>query len=527
MSTTGQTDAFSPRRVNLLMAAAMLLVGVANVLWAERLTINNGLGWDGLLYAEWTRDFYNTVFARGVSEYYTQRILPSAVVHYGMRLLRVPFTDRNIILGFDCYNLALLVLSAYVWGLVADRMNLRPAAKWFGFCSLFLSFAVLKNNFYHSVLTDTTAFALGVLTFYFFLADRPAGMLLVILLGGFSWPTVAVMSGLLFVFPYRKTFGGGGGGRDGAASDETPAGDTKAAPPPYRLDVLLAAGVALFAVAACLFLTTNDYPARVYWLGRILRVPDGRLLYVSIAALAAYLFFGLRHAAADRTLFDPRRLLAALSWRRVIVFVAAYAFIKVATRWLTSGGAGPWANLQQFGNYTFLSAVADPLIFFVAHAVWYGPAVILLALLWKPFCESLGEFGAGVRIFVVLNFLLSINPQSRFMINTAPVLVMLLARLLDRRDLLPRARDVIVWAALCLAGSKVWYTFNTAPQVDDGTLEALLSFPLQHYFANSGSWMTTRMYFIQGGAALAAAVLLYVVSVRRAAGAVSGSSRRA
>jgi hypothetical protein len=56
---------------------------------------------------------------------------------------------------------------------------------------------------------------------------------------------------------------------------------------------------------------------------------------------------------------------------------------------------------------------------------------------------------------------------------------------------------------------------NTAPQVDDDTMEVLLRFPLQHYFMNSGPWMSRQMYLLHGAAALITILLLYLLVKRR------------
>src|SRR5712692_839709 len=194
----------SLKSANHLMVGAMLVIGVANILWAEQLTVNGGFGWDGLWYSAWARDFYHNIFVVRVPEYYVQRILPSAIVHYGMRVLGVSRTDQNIILAFQVYNLLLLLLSVHIWGSIANRLRISNRGKWLGFCFLFLNYAILKNNFYHAVLTDTSAFTLGLLMFYFFLADNRVGLLAVILAGGFTWPTVPYMAALLYVFPRPK-----------------------------------------------------------------------------------------------------------------------------------------------------------------------------------------------------------------------------------------------------------------------------------------------------------------------------------
>lgn len=484
----------SPRSVNAAMAAAVLLVGVANVLWAEQLTVNRGFGWDGLWYSAWARDFYQHIFVERVPDYYVQRVLPSAVVHYGLRLCGAARTDSNIILAFHVYNLALLVVSAYVWGLIADRLGVSARGKWLGFCLLFLSYAILKNNFYHSVLTDTTAFALGVLMFYFFLSDRPAGLVFVLLAGGFVWPTTPHMAAVLLAFPRPRE----GGGVPPKVETPTLFG--------VGLNTVVAALAAGGALAALLYLTLRGLEERMGYFGRALRI-DFPLLPLSLAAVALYLFFAVRAAADDGRLYRPRAFLAALNWRRAALAVALMAGLRVAVGLLESGADIGWGGLKSFLMYTLMTTLTDPLIFLVAHVVYYGPAVLLLVFLWRPFCEAARGFGLGMTLFLLLNVGLSINPQSRYQINVVAVLVMVLAWLLDRRGLTWPA--VALWAALGVALSKVWYTFGIPPDADDGTIEALLRFPLQHYFMNSGPWMAREMYFAQGAAVLLAALVVF------------------
>jgi hypothetical protein len=475
---------------NLQMVLLMLAIGLVNILFAERLTVNNGLGWDGMFYGAWAKDFHQAVIVHGIPDYYTQRFLPSAIVHYLMRLFRMPFDDPHVMLAFDFYNLALLALCSYVWGRTADRLSISVRGKWFGFCFLFLSYAILKNNFYHSVLTDTSAFTLGLLTFYFFLANNVIGMLIVILLGGFTWPTVPVFGALLLVLPRSSL-------PEGRA--------------PYRLNLWLAAGVSLLCLGAILRLTDHRLAERIALFPGILRI-DTAVIYLSIAGVVGYLFFGLLRLLDHRGIFDVRYLLRSVKWRRVAAVIPVLAVIVIVRKLLSSGELAGWTTNSSFVIYTLLCSLTDPLIFLVAHAVYFGPAIILLALFWKQFCKSLGSYGPGLIGFMLLNLVLSINPQSRFQINAAPVILILLVSLFDRALL--KYQSLVYWCLLSLFYSKVWYKFNTAPQIYDGTMTSLLNFPLQHYFMSSGPWMSQRMYYIQGGIVLLTGIVLYFVTGR-------------
>jgi len=478
------------------MLGLMLVIGLANIAWAERLTIHGGFGWDGVRYAQWARDFYDSVFVQGVPEYYARRILPSAVVHYGLRLFGVPLEDRNIVQGFDIYNLLLLLAAVGAWGGIADRLRMRNEGKWLGFCFLFVNYAILKNNVYHAVLTDTSAFTLGLLMVYFFLADRPIGLLTVIIAGAFTWPTLPYMAALLYVFPCP---------RGPAASSPRPA------PPRYNMHTWLAVSVCLLAALGYWQLLQPERFARfLLHLRRAVRL-DMPLLYPSLALVIAYLFVGVRTAATDGRLFDLRSVMRALSWRRLAVAALALGLSRLVVARLANGEEIGFES-RVFAAYTLLSAVAEPLIFLVAHTVYYGPAILLIVLLWRPFCESLGAFGVGLRIVIIANVILAINPQSRQQINAVTAFIVVLTWLLDRAGV--TYHSLPWWALLCLVYSKVWYAINTAPMVDDGTMEILLRPPLQNYFMSSGSWMSHEMYLVQGGVVLVTGVLLYVLVTR-------------
>src|SRR5437870_4728793 len=58
----------------------------------DRISANDGLGWDGKMYARIAKEFYGVVFQQGLNGYHLGRILPSAVVYHGLALLRLPTT---------------------------------------------------------------------------------------------------------------------------------------------------------------------------------------------------------------------------------------------------------------------------------------------------------------------------------------------------------------------------------------------------------------------------------------------------
>lgn len=491
------------------MLVVVLIMGVVSVRWAEKLPVGDGFGWDGVLYATWAKDFHKSVFVDRLADYYVQRLAPSAIVHYGARALLWPFysseqshsiltQNKNVMLSFGIYNLILLLLAVYTWGLIADYLNLSDKGKWFGFCALFVNYAIAKSNFYQPVLTDTTAFTLGMLMFYFFLTRKSLGLLAVMIIGCFTWPTIPFMAGLLLVFPRP---------------------DREVSPTPFpvfagpaRLTLFVSAVACALVSLVFAYLLWQDLP-RQWDKVSMVRI-DFTLLYSSIALVLIYLFFGFRAALMDRRLFDFRYLQTEIRWKWAAVALMVLLLWRVVVHQISTPVPYSW-NSRELVVYTFVSSLTEPLIFVVAHAVYYGPVILLLLIFWKPFCESAGQYGIGFRYFVILNLCLSICPQSRYQIPYVSAFAIVLVAMLDRSVL--HRWNLTWWILLSIFYSKIWYTFNTAPMTPDGTMAVFQTFPLQHFFMNSGPWMSKPMYFAQGGVVLVTAILLYFLVARKPA----------
>ena len=235
---------------------------------------------------------------------------------------------------------------------------------------------------------------------------------------------------------------------------------------------------------------------------------DFALVYSSIAAVIVYLFCGLYPLLLDRRLFDLKYVLTAIQWR----WITGGALVFLGGRFVVHQLAGPvpseWTS-RDFLVYIFASALTEPFIFLVSHTVYYGPIVLLLILFWKPFCVEINAYGIGFRLFVALNLLLSVCPQSRFQMPSVGALIIILMKILDKEWF--RNWSLSLWLLLSLFYSKIWYTFNTSPMNPDGTIAGFHTFPLQNLFMNIGPWMSPAMYLVQGCVVLATGALLIIL----------------
>src|SRR5437764_15261446 len=112
----------------LMIFSIAIVVGSA-LMWAERIALDDGLGWDGCQYAAWAKDFRGHVLSGNLSPNGAGRVLPSSLVHYGLRGLGIRLTARNIILGFASLNAFVLISMAFLWLGIARQLRLSSAGE--------------------------------------------------------------------------------------------------------------------------------------------------------------------------------------------------------------------------------------------------------------------------------------------------------------------------------------------------------------------------------------------------------------
>jgi hypothetical protein len=480
-------------RSNAFMIMTVFVIMVASDFFGERVQVGNGFGWDGVNYGAWARHFREEVFVKKVGEYYIQRVLPSAVVHYGLKLFHVARTNENIINGFAVYTISLFVLGAWCWCKIAETLKLSLTAKWVGCIGLFFNYISLKFFPYYPVLTDSTAYISGIVMLLCYLRGWHWRLAFVALLGSFAWQTTMYIAAILLVFP----------------RDE--ANDQPVRPAPRF------AGPLAFLLVAAWAMIVRQMLAIPPSVKTIMIQPEfvqfhSPTLCISIAVSLAYVAFGAfyllnsnRWLYSLRSLLTRRRLVTLLI---VLLGVLAVRFVQgrlaapARIRGLFTGfDGGSFAASLGFIVYTSL---VRPGVFVVANIAQYGPFFILLLLYWKRTCRLLHENGIAMPLVASVALLISLNSQSRFWINIFPMMVPFVVKALDDRPW--RFREVALLAGSSFLLSKAWYTINTGPFRGQ-----LLEFPDQGFFMAHGPWISTAMYALQGGIFLVVAVALYFV----------------
>lgn len=462
-SSRSLTAAADPAaRWGVYLVAAMLVAATLNHVFSEKIGIKGGLGWDGSYYGAWAVDFHGEVLSKGLNAYYAQRMLPSAIVHYSLRLLGIEPTVPRVIHGFGVLNIACLTLSAWLWVLTARRLRVELAGLLLGFVGLFVNFFVLKWSPYYPVLTDVPTYLVGFLTIYLYLTGRRGALIATTILSSFMWPTALYLGALLLLFP-----------REPASDTDAPARH-----PALPIALALIPVAVLLAIAGYLGWTGWEIPFGV-------RQPVRWLLVPSIALMLGYVFF------MAWSLFNSQKLCDIPYWKRRLSSVDFYLVLAVlvAIKIILSQISYEPSSLEHerlHAAVITMTGVARPAAFFVPHVLFFGPIVLLILIAWRPTVRLIHQYGTGLTLAIVLGVLVGLKSESRNLVNILPLIVPF--AVLACTNLARQTGFLWGFFFVSLVFSKFWLRINVSSDPD--------AWP-NRLFWTDGPWIPTGAYFLQ------------------------------
>ena len=485
------------RRYDLyVMAAITAVFGVVTVAWGERIGINGGRGWDGMGYTLWARDFSSEVLDKGVTIYHAQRLLPSALIHYALSATHADATDAHVIFGFQLLDVIVMVATVVIWNRVARTLALSRAAMWAGFAALGLGFANARHALYYPTLTDPTAFLLGMAATWAYLEDRPFAQIAVAFTAAFTWPALLPVSLAMLILRRPR----------GVAADAAPpiAGGTAgggggATWIRWATLGLAVAAAALVCISAWHWLQ-HPYDNDEKWARYVLR----DLLPVTFATVFLTIAAGLYFVAREPALWAFRSYGRTLWTKRLVIAIGGCVVVLALQRlWIARVGTqGEGPTFDQFTCEHLLAALRGPGWSIVHHVVYFGPVVLVAVGAWRWIARLAASWGPAMSIALAMIVAFSIGTQSRQMIHLMPLLVTMTIAATARWWTM---RTTLVFAALCLVWSKLWWKIGY-----DQPLDAL-RWPNQRYFMNLGPWASDAAFLAHLAATAMTAVALYAL----------------
>ena len=485
-----------------LMLLIVLILGLFNLLWGEKVPAGGGLGWDGVLYADMVRNLGSIISGGQLSSYYAQRILPSSIVRGMLLCTSMSMNNTNIIRGFEVYNLVLILGACWVWKRVSGVVHLSLAGRWIGFSGIFINYASSKQAFYYPVLTDVTALFIAMFLLLFYVEMKPVPLFVATVVGAFSWPVLSVYGALLLLF----------------IKAELPKDVVAPASSPFT-----------FRGASITHLVMRGYIVLFVMsiIGYVIMTKIGPSLDLQCKVPAIFAHAFPRFVASC----TPRREL--IGYERMITSLPSLAGILIALALLVGSGRFitsvitcvrktqltiialsiaavlvPFSIVKAISNPGFMSGGSlrglimgtllpqegKFLLPLVTLAVFVGPIMLLITLYWKAFCVESRRLGPGVVAIIGISMFLGLACEPRFITAAWPFFVLVFVLAFETSSTKTSFKYVLF--TLTILYAQFWMMFNLTPW-SSSDYEGLQDYPKQLYFMHYGLWMSWRSYAIQ------------------------------
>ncbi len=478
----------------------MLLVCILEFCFAERYGHGKGgVLMDGVGYIHCVQNFETLIAEKRINQKIggkINRFVPSMLVHYGMRAVNADLTKKSqIYTAYIIHNAIWILIGTWLWGQIGRLKKLREKSKWAGLVLLFGSVQILKFSMgYLPIMTDTVAFVLGIALIYFHLHPlsriRISGLLLVSLIGAFTWQTVQIYGYILLLFHHSPFI---------HQKNRFIRGLTLILPSTFFLVnfILLyqEGGIDIFNHGLISSFGQLPLYERGFW--------------ITVAFSIFYTFFFYKELYYQfsfqslKPLFSFRmlgRIGIALGLHLLIGFIhqsiSPANVIEPAqgiiTSVVSSNSTFSWYSvIAKLGHFFFnAQAIHYPFEIAVSHAVFFGITYIIAFLFFPQIADHIRKQGLGIVIIFTVSFPILLNPQSRIHTPLVPFIVLCTVLFIDNKNW--KIQHIFYLLLINLFASKFWHTFGESfGSVTEPNMDTVINF-----YMNLGTWANMRWHAI-------------------------------
>ena len=459
------------------LVAILSIISIWGAL-GERTPFNSGLGWDGKNYAFLTADFERMALAKEIDSYQYKRILTPLVIFYAAKLFHIELSIDTIPYVFRVFNLLLIGCVVWLFFKLCSHFNFKPYTEIIGFTALFFNYFILKNTPYYPVLTDISGFWIGMIICYLFLKQQKVALFFSVLLSHFTFPLLLLTSIPLIANIRNNNL---------LISLQSTS--------LFRVITVLSLLTMLSLIALILFQPTLLDPKYTMTIHQ----------YALPLSILWVLFYQWKLLMSFQ---QPGFMEGTIEWKKSLVLtIGIVGFILL----VNYGIAQISIPENRFTPQVFLfniiqQSISYPFVSIVAHSIYFGPAIMLMLLYFKPIIQSIKQQGDSAVVYFIVITLFCLGSESRQFVPYYPFLVVMLMLAINSFSF--TRRQVILFVILSILFSKCWFPINVP-----GIFESydFGNFPDQRYFMNHGPFMSKLSYLINLGIALIMGGCIYLV----------------
>lgn len=475
--------------VFVLLVLVLLFIFTSSFV-GEKITLNDGVGYDGVFYYNVAQNFSTDFGTIGYDKFRIYRIFPFCLINLFFRLFNIETTHANLMLSMSIFHFLNLAIQLTFFFKLARLNTWKKTTTAIIFSCFFFNYFFLKNCGYEIFQTDAFASTIFLVSFYFLQSQKYRLAISISFLGILTWPTITYILWLLYFF--KDAF------PQQAPRLKLHTGKTLAIAFPL---LSASAVVTLFLLHKQPLLESMLYiPASI------------PLLLTSAIAWCIFLFVVFRHW--NNQFYAPstyiREFMHQLSWKKIafifIPFIALHIFLRAHTN-----------NEFVFNETAFilqilLRPLKYPIITPLAHISYFGIVPLLGIILFRHLSEDIFNRNAGYALAFLAFLFFATDTEARHILPLLPLVLVPLASVLDKINL--NVKSAVALIVLQLVLSHFYIPINT-----DGFAEALESNNFntvaQRYFMSFGPWMAFHTYIVWAAIYVFTAILVSRIIKKR------------
>lgn len=460
-------------RIILVLLIALPLV----YFWdKDTIPVNEGFGWDGNMYGMYTQHWDEAMKQKAVNEFRMHRILIPFLWGKYYALKGITPSKEEVIQAYRLSNAFFIGIGILFYFLLAKAAQWRWDVTSLGFAGLFISVPILKMSLFYPLMPDIPTFAFGIIALYLWYKNWPIPLLLTILVGWLTSPTM-ILFGLLLISPRNKI------------KPQTSAKPWFSLLPPLMFLILW---TITWLTNPKLFNNppSNSHPVQM------------NLLLPSIILVLTYLFsLGGIIRSAFENLFA---ILKGIKILRLLLFILGGIGLKIAIQHWAGEEAAP-QTIASYLNLLLMQPVTWPGGFVVSHFVYLPGLILILILSRNHLIPTIHSEGGGLLFLSIIISILLLGTESRQIIQLFPLIAFIGLQALQMRSELPKWFIFIVFLFLGYM-SQFWQIIGA-----DGSMDGnYLSEPAQHYFKFHRPWMNGESWAINAGILVTCSILIII-----------------
>jgi hypothetical protein len=458
---------------------------------SEKILVENGFGWDGRAFGNFTLNVMGHLQRHLIDPYRFQRLAVPFFINIVFRVCHISFTDANVLNAYLIFNATCITIAMCYYFKIVQLLKLPTSLYLIGFAALFFCFPILKLSMFYPVLMDIPAFLIGVMLVYYYLKQSSTVAFILILVGSFVYPTFILFS-ILFVFKQQPILS-----NENSITTNTNKWIVKI----YNTTTMASVVKLVLPIVFAIVCFVLFYRANFITIIQAFQVNFWQALVTFISFLIGiiYLFYlSISCKFSLNNIYKSLHIKPALLALLVLFIVK---FIIVAL----SSNVAPVLTFKLYLLNICTQVVQNPASFIVAHIYYYGPMFLMLLFFINKIKAVVLNYGFGMLFFMYAVFFFSVGSESRQLINYYPFLVLITLVALHKYYVVSNV-FAILFAVFSLFFSHFWFVINNQTIINKGFVG---NDATQRYFMFHGPWVSNQSYIQHALVCMLLALLLF------------------